>query len=95
VVRALGRELDVPVIDLLVFTRWLYTWLGEGESAALFVHGAAAARGIAVDDQLANDNTHFTTAGAAAVARFVAEALDVLDGVGDDEEPAGLAIARR
>lgn len=95
VVRALGRELDVPVIDLLAFTRWLYTWLGEGESAALFVHGAAAARGIAVDDQLAKDNTHFTTAGAAAVARFVAEALHVLDGVGDVEEPAGLAIARQ
>lgn len=95
VVRALGRELDVPVIDLHVFTRWLYTSLGEAASAALFVHGAAAARGIEVDAALAKDNTHFTTAGANAVARFVAEALQVLDSVGDDAEPAGLAIARR
>jgi lysophospholipase L1-like esterase len=93
--RALGHELDVPVIDLLVLTRWLYTWLGEGESASLFVHGAAAVRGVEVDANLAKDNTHFTTAGAAAVARYVAESLHVLDGVGDDVEPAGIAIARR
>ena len=95
VVRSLGRELDVPVIDLQVFTRWHYTSLGEAASAALFVHGAAAIRGVAVDPALAKDNTHFTTAGAEAVARFVAEALHVLNGVGDDVEPAGIAIARQ
>lgn len=95
VVRAIGRELDVPVVDLQVFTRWLYTSLGEAASAALFVHGAAAAQGIEVDAALAKDNTHFTTAGAEAVARFVAESLHVLNGVGDDAEPAGLAIARQ
>ncbi|WP_051393255.1 rhamnogalacturonan acetylesterase [Glycomyces arizonensis] len=93
-VRALGHELDVPVIDLTVFTRWLYTWLGEADSAALFVHGAAAARGIDVDANLAKDNTHFTTAGASAVARFVAEALGALDGVGDDGEPLGKWMVR-
>ncbi|THV32864.1 rhamnogalacturonan acetylesterase [Glycomyces buryatensis] len=93
-VRALGHELDVPVIDLTVFTRWLYTWLGEAESAALFVHGAAAARGIDVDPALAKDNTHFTTAGAAAVARFVAEQLLALDGGGDEVEPLGKWLVR-
>ncbi|MCD0447290.1 rhamnogalacturonan acetylesterase [Glycomyces sp. A-F 0318] len=93
-VRALGRELDVPVIDLTVFTRWLYTWLGEADSAALFVHGAAAAVGAAVDDELAKDNTHFTTAGAAAVARYVAEELRTLRGEGDDEAPLGKWLVR-
>ncbi|SDK61321.1 Lysophospholipase L1 [Glycomyces sambucus] len=88
-VRALSRELDVPVIDLNAFTRWLYTYLGEAGSAALFVHGAAAARGILVDAALANDNTHYTTAGAAAVARFVAERLDAIRGVGADLAPLG------
>jgi len=94
-VRRLGHDLDVPVIDLTAFTRWLYAWLGEQESAALFVHGAAAARGIAVSDDLAKDNTHFTTAGARAVAGFVAEALRALDGDGADESPAGLEMLRK
>ena len=93
-VRELGRELDVPVIDLNVFTRWLYAYLGEDGSAALFVHGAAAARGIEVDEGLARDNTHYTTAGAAAVARYVAEALRALDGAGSDLEPLGKWMVR-
>ncbi|MEV3936578.1 rhamnogalacturonan acetylesterase [Glycomyces sp. NPDC049804] len=94
-VRRLGRELDVPVIDLNVFTRWLYTSLGQEESAALFVHGAAAARGIEVSADLKKDNTHFTTAGAVAVARFVAEALRALAGEGADAAPAGLELIRK
>lgn len=94
-VRRLGHELDVPVIDLNAFTRWLYTWLGEQESAALFVHGAAAVRGIEVSADLKKDNTHYTTAGAAAVARFVAEALRALDGDGNDAVPAGLEMVRK
>ncbi|MCK0116419.1 rhamnogalacturonan acetylesterase [Isoptericola sp. S6320L] len=91
-VRALGKELDVPVVDLTVFTRWLYAWLGEAASAALFPHGAAAQAGLAVDDALASDNTHFTTAGARYVARYVAEALVSIDGVHDGTEPMGAAI---
>ncbi len=89
VVRALGHELDVPIIDLNVFTRWLYTWMGQAASAELFVHGAAAAAGVEVSPELARDNTHYTTAGARAVARFVAESLRALDGVGADHEPLG------
>ncbi|WP_407320405.1 rhamnogalacturonan acetylesterase [Isoptericola halotolerans] len=91
-VRALAKELDVPVVDLTVFTRWLYTWLGETASAALFPHGAAAAAGLSVGDALAQDNTHFTTAGARYVARYVAEALVSIDGVHDGTEPMGAAI---
>ena len=94
-VRRLGRELDVPVIDLNAFTRWLYTWLGEHDSAALFVHGEAAKRGIEVSADLKKDNTHYTTAGAAAVARFVAEGLRALRGDGGDAVPAGLEMARK
>lgn len=88
-VRSLGHELDVPVLDLTAFTRWLYGWLGRDASAALFPHGAAAAAGLPVDEKLAKDNTHFTTAGARAVARYVGEALASLDGAHDAEEPLG------
>ncbi|MFG3340887.1 rhamnogalacturonan acetylesterase [Glycomyces sp. NPDC048151] len=94
-VRRLGHDLDVPVIDLNVFTRWLYTWLGEGESASLFVHGAAADRDIEVSADLKKDNTHYTTAGAAAVARFVAQALLALNGEGSGDVPAGLEMVRK
>ncbi|GAA2148474.1 rhamnogalacturonan acetylesterase [Glycomyces algeriensis] len=94
-VRRLGHELDVPVIDLNAFTRWLYTWLGEEASAALFVHGAAAERGIEVSADLKKDNTHYTTAGAVAVARFVAEGLHALNGEGSDAVPAGLEMVRK
>ncbi len=93
-VRALAQELDVALIDLTVFTRWLYTWLGEAESASLFVHGAAARLGVEVSPDLAKDNTHFGTAGASAVARFVAESLRALDGVVDDLEPLGALFVR-
>jgi lysophospholipase L1-like esterase len=91
-VRSLAAELDVPLIDLTVFTRWLYAWLGEEESAKLFPHGAAADAGLPVGAELAQDNTHFTTAGARHVARYVAEALVSIDGVHDAEEPMGAAI---
>ncbi|WP_418275787.1 rhamnogalacturonan acetylesterase [Isoptericola jiangsuensis] len=88
-VRALGKDLDVPVIELTTFTRWLYTWLGAERSAALFCHGAAADLGLEVDAALARDNTHYTTAGARAVAGYVAEALGAIDGSRDSAEPLG------
>ncbi|MEG3614699.1 rhamnogalacturonan acetylesterase [Isoptericola haloaureus] len=94
-VRALAAERDVPLIELTVFTRWLYTWLGVEASAALFPHGAAAAAGLEVPDAMRQDNTHFTTAGARYVAQYVAEALVSLDGVHDAETPVGLEIAAR
>ncbi|MFE7406449.1 rhamnogalacturonan acetylesterase [Isoptericola sp. NPDC057559] len=93
-VRALGHELDVPVLELTAFTRWLYTWLGPEASAALFPHGAAVAAGLVVDDALAKDNTHYTTAGARAVARYVAEALASVDGAHDGEAPLGAWVVQ-
>ncbi|AEG45630.1 GDSL-type esterase/lipase family protein [Isoptericola variabilis] len=93
-VRALGAELDVPVIDLTVLTRWLYAWMGAEASGSLFVHGEAAAIGAQIPEDLARDDTHFGTAGARAVARFVAESLRALDGVGDDLQPLGAWFVR-
>ncbi|GAA4730904.1 rhamnogalacturonan acetylesterase [Isoptericola chiayiensis] len=94
-VRALAAARDVPLIELTVFTRWLYTWLGAEASTALFPHGAAAAAGLEVPEAMRQDNTHYTTAGARHVARYVAEALVSIDGRHDDETPVGLEIAAR
>ena len=93
-VRALGHELDVPVIDLTVFTRWLYTCLGPDESARLFAGGVAAAAGESVEPPLETDNTHYTTTGARAVAHFVALSLRALDGADDELEPLGSWIVQ-
>jgi lysophospholipase L1-like esterase len=51
VVRRLGHDADVPVIDLNVMSAWLYEWLGDEASVALFVDtthfGYPGARAIA------------------------------------------------
>ncbi|GAA1993940.1 rhamnogalacturonan acetylesterase [Isoptericola halotolerans] len=91
-VRSLAAERHVPLIDLTIFTRWLYAWLGATASAALFPHGAAAEAGLPVSTDLTNDNTHYTTAGARYVARYVAEALVAIDGVHDATVPMGVEI---
>ncbi|WP_420112770.1 rhamnogalacturonan acetylesterase [Pseudactinotalea sp.] len=85
-VRALGAELDVPVIELTGFTRWLYTWLGQEESWRLFGH--------ANPDTGAPDNTHFGAHGARTVAAFVAQQLRVIRGLDDHAEPLGAWFAR-
>lgn len=84
VVRRLGRELDVPVIDLTAFTRWLYIYLGAAGSAELFPHAKP-------EQELpeGRDNTHFGLAGARAVAGFVAQSLCAIQGQGDRDEPLG------
>ncbi|MGC0271987.1 rhamnogalacturonan acetylesterase [Pseudactinotalea sp. Z1739] len=80
-VRNLGDQLDVPVIDLNAFTRWLYTWLGERGCADLFPH--------AVPEDGERDTTHFGLAGARAVAGYVAQHLRALQGLDDQHEPIG------
>ncbi len=84
-VRRLGERLDVPVIDLTAFTRWLYVWLGQDGSAELFPHAKP-------DQDLpeGRDNTHFGLAGARAVAAFVAQSLRAIRGQDDDHEPLGI-----
>ncbi|MCT9819797.1 GDSL-type esterase/lipase family protein [Microbacterium sp. W1N] len=76
-VRDLAHELDVPLIDLTVFTTWLYEHLGDAGSARLLSHyapGETAAwpAGLA-------DDTHFRLEGARAVAAFVARSLRAIE----------------
>ena len=73
VVRELGLELGVPVIDLNAWTRELYVRLGREGSVALFCHFAPGEHAY-WPDGLA-DNTHFSQQGAAVVAERVAAGL--------------------
>ncbi|WP_426764094.1 rhamnogalacturonan acetylesterase [Pseudarthrobacter sp. 1G09] len=73
VVRELGLELGVPVIDLNAWTRELYVRLGREGSVALFCHFAPGEHAY-WPDGLA-DNTHFSQEGAAVVAERVAAGL--------------------
>ncbi|MEO5315368.1 rhamnogalacturonan acetylesterase [Pseudarthrobacter sp. CC12] len=73
VVRELGPELGVPVIDLNAWTRRLYGRLGREGSRELFCHFAPGEHaswpaGLA-------DDTHFAQQGAALVAAEVARQL--------------------
>ncbi|MCD4851700.1 rhamnogalacturonan acetylesterase [Arthrobacter sp. AK01] len=76
VVRELGLELGLDVIDLNQWTRSLYQELGEEGSKELFFHFAP--------DEHAHwaggleDNTHFHEKGARRIAAFVAEHLESL-----------------
>lgn len=81
-VRRLAHELDVPLIDLTVFTRWLYQDLGPKESLRLFGHRNP--------DDGSLDRTHFGAAGARTVAAYVAEELRAIRGLDDDGAPAGV-----
>ncbi|MEV7662945.1 rhamnogalacturonan acetylesterase [Paenarthrobacter sp. NPDC089316] len=86
VVRELGAELGLDVLDLNAWTRDLYLELGEEGSKELFFHFAPGAHahwagGLA-------DNTHFHEAGAKRVAAYVAEQLEAL-GYGLAALPSG------
>lgn len=76
-VRDLARELDADLIDLTVFTTWLYEDLGDEGSRALLSHYAP---GETTDwpDGL-TDDTHFRIAGARKVAAFVARSLRAIE----------------
>jgi lysophospholipase L1-like esterase len=87
-VRDLARELDVPLIDLTVFTGWLYEWLGPDASRGLFVH-AAPGECAAWPDGV-EDNTHFRTEGARVIAAFVARSLGALNREGAGDAPLGV-----
>lgn len=85
-VRAVGHELDVPVIEMTSWSRWLYQWLGVEESWRLFGH--------ANPETGAPDNTHLGAFGARTVAAFVAESLRAIRGVDDATEPLGAWFVR-
>ncbi|VXC51608.1 rhamnogalacturonan acetylesterase [Arthrobacter sp. 8AJ] len=88
VVRELGQELGVPVVDLNEWTRHLYLRLGRDGSRELFCHFAPGEHahwpgGLA-------DNTHFSRHGASLVAGEVARQLRRLGyGPAGEAEPAG------
>ncbi|MEU1972649.1 rhamnogalacturonan acetylesterase [Microbacterium sp. NPDC019599] len=76
-VRDLAHELDVPLIDLTVFTTWLYEDLGPEASRSLLSHFAPGEfadwpEGLA-------DDTHFRIEGARRIAAFVARSLRAID----------------
>ncbi|WP_159621008.1 rhamnogalacturonan acetylesterase [Ruania rhizosphaerae] len=89
-VRRLGHRLDVPVIELTAFTRWLYEWLGAEAGPTLFPHGKPDR-----SPEEARDTTHFGLAGARAVAGFVAQNLRAIRGQDDDHEPLGLWVMQQ
>lgn len=89
-VRDLARELDVPVIDLTVFTAWLYEWLGPDASRTLFVHLAPGESPVWPDG--VEDNTHFRVEGARAIAAFVARSVGAMRADGADEAPLGVWV---
>ena len=76
VVREIGLELGLPVIDLNSWTRALYVRLGREESISLFCHFAPGEHGHWPDGL--TDNTHFSRQGAAVVAEHVAGQLQSL-----------------
>jgi lysophospholipase L1-like esterase len=73
VVREIGLELGVPVIDLNAWTRGLYLRLGLDGSKALFCHFEPGTHAYWPDGL--TDNTHFSQHGAALVAGHVAREL--------------------
>lgn len=72
-VRDLAHGLEAPLIDLTVFTTWLYEDLGETASAGLLSHFAPGET-TAWPEGL-TDDTHFRLAGARRIAAFVAQSL--------------------
>ena len=84
-VRDLADELRVPLIDLTVFTTWLYEDLGPDASAGLLSHYAPGEfpdwpEGLA-------DDTHFRTDGAKRIAAFVALSLAAIARKDGDAPP--------
>lgn len=80
-VRRLAQELDVPLIDLTVFTRWLYLYLGPSGCERLFSHRSPQTG--------RPDTTHFSLAGARTVAAYVAQELRAIRGLDDDTAALG------
>lgn len=89
-VRDLAHELDAGLIDLTVFTTWLYEDLGDEASRALLSHYAPGET-TAWPEGLA-DNTHFRIEGARKVAAFVARSLRALERRDGDGPTMGSAL---
>lgn len=86
-VRDLARELDAPLIDLTVFTTWLYEDLGDEGSAKLLSHYAPGETSAWPDGLV--DDTHFRWEGALRIAAFVARSLRAIERKDGDGAPRG------
>ncbi|WES63019.1 rhamnogalacturonan acetylesterase [Microbacter sp. GSS18] len=89
-VRDLAREVDVPLIDLTVFTTWLYEDLGPEASRDLLCHfepgeHAHWPEGLA-------DDTHFHERGARRIGAFAARSLRAIARADGDEPPRGTQL---
>ena len=89
-VRDLGADLGAPVIDLTVFTTWLYEDLGDAGSAALLSHYAPG-EAPAWPDGLVDD-THFRVEGARKIAAFVARSLRAIERRDGDRPARGAEL---
>ncbi len=84
-VRDLAHELDLPLIDLTVFTTWLYEDMGPDASTALLSHYAPGEFDGWPDGLV--DDTHFRVEGARRIAAFVALSLRAI-ARRDGDQPA-------
>ncbi|WP_434810961.1 rhamnogalacturonan acetylesterase [Microbacterium sp. bgisy189] len=89
-VRDLAHELDVPLIDLNVFTTWLYEDLGDEGSASLMSHYAPGETAAWPDGLV--DDTHFRDVGARRIAAFVARSLRAIERRDGDRPARGSGL---
>lgn len=90
-VRDLADRLGTPLIDLTVFTTWLYEYLGPDRSRSLLSHFTETE--FPGWPQAQADDTHFRDRGADAIARFVALSLRAIERRDGDVEPGGMGLA--
>jgi lysophospholipase L1-like esterase len=91
-VRDLAHEMDCPLIDLTVFTTWLYEDLGPEASRRLLSHHPPGSHprwpeGLA-------DDTHFHQRGAEKIAAFVAASLRAIERKDGDQPARGAQLPR-
>lgn len=89
-VRDLAHELEVPLIDLTVFTTWLYEDLGPDASRGLFCHFAPGEHPVWPEGK--TDDTHFHERGARRIAAYVARSLRAIERADGDLPARGLEL---
>lgn len=90
-VRDLAAELRTGLVDLTVFTTWLYEELGDDASRALLSHYAPGETAAWPDGLV--DDTHFRIEGARRIAAFVARSLRALERRDGDRPARGADLA--
>ena len=86
-VRDLAHELDAPLIDLTVFTTWLYEDAGSEGSIAYLTHLEPGTHEKWPDGL--QDNTHFHERGAQKIAAFVGRSLRAIERKDGDQRAKG------